>query len=236
MYYLFYIPICLLSLFTTFQNEVKDINEQLIEAVEAILIDRYPHRQTNLHVRIVRTGGTIDLNGPFEILFRETREVPRALQRVEVQSTEKNETGWALVYIAHYDSVLAINRSVKKDERVSADDLNAVWTETTRFHGEPLTPATVRHLLANGDIFANRFVTADRILKRQDLRNAYAVSTGQSVSMHYQRRGISLSLTCKARSQGFTGDLVKLYSPDTQLMYKAKIIGPGVTVWVETLE
>ena len=153
-----------------------------------------------------------------------------------MHNAKQNVTGWALVYIAHYDSVLAINRSVKKDERVAPYDIHAVWTETTRFHGEPLTPASIKPLLARGDVYANRYVAADRILKRHDLRNAYDVSTGQSVRMQYQRRGISLSLTCKARNQGFTGDLIKLYSPDTQLMYKAMITGPGVAAWVETLE
>ena len=236
MYALFSILMLVASLLLPFEKGKDAYSEQLKEAVETILMDRYPHRQDNLHVRVVRTGGVINLDSPFEIFLPETSEVPRALQRIEVQNTSQHKKGWALIFVAHYDSVLTVTRAIKNDERLAADEIHTIWAETTRFHGEPLTPASLRNLIARGEVFANRYVSADRILKHDDLRNAFDISTGQSVILRYQRRGVALSLTCKARNKGFTGDLVKLYSPDTQLMYRARIIGPGVATWVETLE
>lgn len=237
MYILLYISLLIGMGHASWLNQGSiDPSERLIEAVESLLQKRYPEKERNLKVRIERTGGSITKDGPFEIVFPESYEVPRALVRIEVNSQAEDLSGWALIYVAHYDSVLTVNRSVKNDEMVTPQDLSTVWAEVTRFQGEPLTPDAAREMFAHGEVFASRHISADRFLKHQDLRNAYDISTGQAVTMYYQRNGIHLSLTCKARNQGFTGEHIKLFSPDTQLMYKAQITGPGLANWVETLQ
>ena len=236
MYNILLYIVLFLSFPPVLQSESRNTDEQLIEAVTSLLQNRYPHRQNNLQVRLVRTGGDINLENTFEVLLPATNKIPRALQRIEVRHADQNKNGWALVYVAHFDSVLAANRPLKNDEQIDIHDLDVLWTETTRFHGEPLKPAMMRKMFARGLVFASRYVAGDKILKERDLRNAFDITTGQSVTMLYQQRGVKLSFTCKSRNQGFIGDLIKLYSPDTQLMYKAKIIRPGVASWVETLE
>ena len=54
--------------------------------------------------------------------------------------------------------------------------------------------------------------------------------------MTYERGGIALELSCKARNNGFEGDTVKLYSTDTKRMYRARITETGRAAWIETLE
>ena len=188
----------------------------------------------------MRTGGTINERGSLDLIWPERHEMPKALLRVTVQSkdaqTQHVDTGWALLYIAHYDSVLVLNRRIKQDEHVLDTDLSIIWSETTRFHGNPLTPRYYKALASAGTVYANRYIAENRTLKKNDLRNAFDVVTGQQVIMTYIRNGITLELTCKSRNKGFKGDIVKLFSPDTQHMYKARISGPQKADWVETLE
>lgn len=212
------------------------------EAVEALLANRYEQLSVDFEVRLVRTGGEIDPDKPFTVTLPASDEVPRALARIEVRhdahrSGEKTSgEGWALIYIAHFDSVAMITRPARKDEPIRPGDVRFVWTDITRFRGHPMAPGRFRRLAAHGDVFADRFLSENRLLRADDLRNAYAVTTGQSVRMYYQRRRMVLELQCKARSPGFAGDTIKLFSPDTQRMYRARITGSGQADWLETLE
>lgn len=222
-----------------FLGRANDLHERIAETAESILISRYADSGAHMEVRVVRTGGQIENTNHLEVIWPQKPDIPRALLRVEVKSTDvlKNSyEGWALLYVAHFDSVMVLDRSIKNDEAVEASDLSTVWTEITRFHGSPMTPDVYRRMASKGDIFANRYVAENRILKATDLRNSYDVHTGQQVFMSYERRGIVLELSCKSRNKGFEGDIVKLFSPDTQQMYRARVTGLQRASWIETLE
>ena len=234
----------LLFFFLSFQlipqgkNAGIDDYKRIIEATESLLNANYPHFE--LEVRVVRTGGTISQHQPLQIVLPEKRTVPRGLTRVSILGNDiprgQQESGWALVYIAHFDSVTVANRSLKQEENVHSDDIDFIWAEITRFRGEPLTPNRLKELQAGGDVFANRFIASNRMLRVKDLRNAYAATTGQSVNMRYNKNGFFLELFCKSRNNGHIGDTVKLFSPDTQRMYRARLEGPGTAMWQETLD
>ena len=223
----------------SFMGRADNLHERIAKVAESMLSDRYAQSIATLEVRVMRTGGEIEHTGLLELTWPNQPEIPRALLRVEVRSKDAlaNESiGWALLYVAHYDSVLVLNRSIKNDERVLDSYLSTVWTETTRFHGAPLTSLYYRQLTASGDVFANRYIKENRVLKESDLRNAFDVETGQQVIMTYIRDGITLELSCKSRNRGYIGDIIKLYSSDTKHMYKARITGPQTAIWAETLQ
>ena len=227
------------ALSSILMGRATDLHEHIIEAAEAVLSSRYAQFGTGLQVRVVRTGGVISSDKSLQVNWPPKAEIPRALLRVNVQSQNtdgEEQEGWALLYIAHFDSVMVLNRSVKNDEQLLNSDVSTAWMETTRFRGTPLTPVQYKKLKQRGPIYANRYVGEKRALKTNDLRNQYDVDTGQQVLMAYERRGVALELTCKSRNRGFLGDIIKLYSPDTQLMYKAEITGPQKAIWIETLE
>lgn len=221
-----------------FPGRANDLHERISKTAEADLFSRYEKAQSAFEVRVVRTGGDIPDRGSIELIWPERINVPRALLRVNIHSRDplaNHYTGWALLYIAHFDSVLVLNHSAKNNDPINDSDLSTIWAETTRFHGTPLTPHYYRKLKASGNVYANRFISENRILKDKDLRNAYDVETGQQVIMTYLRNGITLELSCKSRNKGYKGDTIKLFSPDTQQMYKARVLGSQKAIWIETL-
>lgn len=221
------------------QGEAEDLHARIVKAAEAVLSNRYAQSDPALEVRVVRTGGTIIDAKNLELVWPLQTEIPRALLRVNINSKDVDANvhkGWALLYVAHFDSAMVLNRSAKNDELLQEPDFSIIWTETTRFHGSPLTPELYRKLRSRGPIYSNRYLASERVLKVNDLRNSYDVETGQQVIMTYKRRGIVLEISCKSRNRGFEGDIIKIYSPDTQLMYKAQISGPQRATWIETLE
>lgn len=225
--------------FPDYPGRTQDLHARITEAAEAVLSNRYTLPDTHLKVRVVRTGGNIGESGPLELFWPDSHEIPKALLRVNIHSQtgqSNRHKGWALLYIAHFDSVLVANRSFKNSEEVFESDLSTIWAETTRFHGNPLSPDAIRQLAKQGQIYSNRYISEKKILKENDLRNAYDIDTGQQVIMHYNRNGISLELACKSRNRGFNGDIIKLFSPDTQHTYKARITAPQTATWVETLK
>ena len=228
---------CMLALW--FSDKPTDLDHAIADTAESIIESRYQTGNTDIDVRIIRTGGTIIADGALDIVLPEQSRIPRANIRVDIYSGPPNEdrqVGWAILFVAHYDSVMVANRAFRQEDQIPDDNLVSVWTETTRFHGEPLTPDALQAIRLEGEIFARRHLTAHRLLRIQDIRNAYAIKTGESVNMLYNHRGVLLELTCKARKHGFAGEVVKMFSTDTKLMYKARITGQGTAVWLETLE
>ena len=53
--------------------------------------------------------------------------------------------------------------------------------------------------------------------------------------MRFERSGLHLNLTCKARETGHVDDEIRLYSADTGKTYRARLTAPGAATWIETL-
>lgn len=208
-------------------------------AAEAALAALFPGQSTRLEVRVVRTGGDLDEAGALQVRFASAQGVPRAHTQVKVlagdDATGWREAGWALLYVAHYDSVALARADVRQHDPVSPGDVGFAWIETTRFPGQPLRPADLRALSASGTMFASRPLRQGRPLQAGDLRPPYAADTGAAVVVRYQRSHFTLHLPCKAREPGFVGDAIRVYSADTQNTYRVRLTGPGTAEWIETL-
>ncbi|MDX1532063.1 MAG: flagellar basal body P-ring formation chaperone FlgA [Rhodothermales bacterium] len=203
----------------------------LAARAEAALADRFPTEAHRLRVRLVRTGG--DVPGADRLLFPADGALPRGHAQVDVLDASGQEAGWALLYVAHYDSVVVARRRLGRGEPVGPADLAVAWTETTRFRGEPLRAADLRAL--GPDLFADRPLVADRPLRRGDLRPPFAADTGDPVRMRYRRGPLRLELPCTAREPGYAGEAVRLHCPDTRATYRARLTAPGRADWLESL-
>jgi flagella basal body P-ring formation protein FlgA len=215
---------------------------EIAEAAMDLLAERFPDAAHRLEVRVIRTGGDIRPDNSLRVVWPADAGLPQAHTQVKIEQSEPtsgdrwSETGWALLYVAHFDSVALTNRSLKRDEPVTEPDIQFAWLETTRFNGAPLTPRRYAELARQGEVFAHLHLNANRALRSDDLRTAYAVETGGSVTMSYRRASIELELICKARLPGYTGDIVKLFSSASNKTYRARITGPGTAEWLETLD
>ncbi|ARA94807.1 flagella basal body P-ring formation protein FlgA [Rhodothermaceae bacterium RA] len=217
---------------------------QVRAAARAWLEARYPSLAPRMEVRVLRLSpeaqDTLAAAAlPLRINAPGRAALPRG--RTQVALLGGNDTagwsrlGWALLYVAHYDSVLIPTRRMAADEPLTEDALRTAWVETTTFRGEPLTPAAFRALRADGELLAERSLREGRPLRRSDVRPPYAAEVGDAVAMRFQRGRITLLLPCKAREPGFVGDVIRLYSPDTRTTYRARLTAAGAAEWIETL-
>lgn len=222
--------------------EMDDPNHPAIaEAASEMLAMRFPDVAHHLEVRVIRTSRGINRNKSLRIIWPVSNELPRAHTQVKIEQQTHDtpqwiEAGWALLYVAHFDSVALTTRSIARDEQIKDEDLHFAWLETTRFTGEPLTPHVYAALQNEGDLYAHRHLNANRTLRSDHIRPAFDVETSQSVLMTYRRDPVALELTCKARMTGYTGDIIKLFSPVSKKTYRARITGPGTAEWLETLD
>lgn len=216
----------------------QDEEAQIRAAAEDLLAARFPEFAPRLEVRVQRTSVALEAPAPLRLLFPEAAAVPRGHTQVDVQAQMEaggwQKVGWALLYVAHFDSLVAMQRRVEPGEAVTDADITTIWIETTTFHGEPMRAATFQRLLHASPLYASQLLRAGRTLRHDDLRPPYAADTGETVEMHYRRGPILLRLPCKAREPGFKGDVIRLYAPTTSATYRARLTGPGQAEWIET--
>lgn len=212
---------------------------RLVEAAQAALTDRYPEQAEHLAIRLVRMASDVPADAPLRVRLTADADMPKGRIQSDLQaqspSGEWQDAGWAQFYVAHFDSVAVPIRAINKDEALGPDDMTFAWIETTRFAGDPLTPALFRDL-ATAPLYAHRHLQADRALQRTDVRPAYAADTGEPIEMIYQRDQLTLIVKGQARSPGFVGDIIRFYAPTTKSMYKVRLTGPGAAEWLETLD
>lgn len=211
-------------------------------AAEAVLAARFPADVHRLNVRVTRTSeevAALPAAAPLRVEFPAEAAAPRGRTQVDVLTGSDADgwrrAGWALLDVAHFDSVVVAARRVAGDEAVPEDALTVAWTETTSFRGTPLRPADLRALEAAGGPVAARLLRPGRPLRTSDLRPPWAADTGAAVELGYTRGGLALRLSTKAREPGAVGDVIRVYSPDTQATYRARLTAPGAATWIETL-
>lgn len=211
-----------------------DYSTAVEQLAEHQLMQQYGGSIEGVQVRARRLRG---IEGePTQVRFPPAREVPRGTVQVRVSSqAEGEDEGWALLYIAHFDSVMVAQRAVPSRSEIADGDVVPAWIETTRFRGEPLRSSDFRAMQRTAPVIAARLLHDGRALRSDDVREPYAADTGEAVLMQYGRDGIHLSIACTAREPGFVGDTVRLYSSSTKAMYRARLTGNGTAEWIETL-
>lgn len=212
-------------------------SEDVRAAVETLFEERFPEVSDRLAVRVVRLGNSVESASGLRVRLNHSDSVPRGHTQVRLVALNENawsEAGWALLYVAHFDSVGMALSDVSQGGAVTEEDVTFAWVETTKFRGEPLRPDDFRALRSD-ELFAHRPLRSGETIRMSDLRPAYLADTGQSITMTYSRNGIELKLTCQAREPGFLGDVIRAYSSDTKSTYKVVLTGPGSAIWKSTL-
>lgn len=199
----------------------------LAAAAEAALAARFPEAAVTVEVR--RTGGTVPAAPRLEF-----ETLPRGAHQVDLLDADGHRTGWALLHVAHFDSVLVPVERLVREAPVPASALRAEWTETTRFAGEPLRPADFRAL--GGEAVAVRGLAAGRPLRAGDLRGPLAAEPGEPIALTYRRGAITLGMACRAREGGAVGETVRLVCPETGALVRARLTAPAAADWLETLQ
>ena len=206
---------------------------------ERVLAEQYPASAHRFDVRVKRVEAVFEAEAGLRLDFPAGDGLPRGTTQVKLfagsEATGWQKAGWALLYVARFDSVLVARATVPSGEEVSLDDAAIAWMETTTFRGEPLRPDDLHALADEGTLFAARSIREGRVLRRDDLRPAFAAETGQIVMMRYRRGSLTFDLSCKARQAGHRDDAIRLYSSETGKTYRARLTGPGTAEWIETL-
>ncbi len=214
------------------------VAERIRVAARAELAARFPEEAHRLQVRVIRLGGVDAGDERLKVTFQERDALPRGHANVNVWKTMGggwSKAGWALLYVSHFDSVVVARESVPKDAPVVPTQLTFAWMDVTAFRGRPL-PAHEYRELARGEVFATRPLQEGRPLRSGDLRPPYAATTGDVVNMRYRRGVITLQVSCKAREPGFAGEIIRLYNPETDTMYRARLLEAGKAEWVSTMQ
>lgn len=202
------------------------------------LAERYPDHAHRLRVRVVRLRTSATSEDRIRLRLSNSEGVPRGHAQARL-STETasgaQEAGWAVLYVAHFDSVVVAARDLAAGDRIHAHDLGTAWMEVTSFRGQPMGVSALAPLRAGNAVFATQPIASGEALRTGDLRPPLAADTGERVTLTYHRGPILLRLTGTARQQGVVGDIVRVYSDATQNTYKARLTGPGRAEWVDTL-
>lgn len=206
-------------------------------AAEQVLAEQYPDDAYRLDVRVKRVEGTLDEAAALRLVFPASHELPGGTTQVRLLTGSDaagwQKAGWALLYVARYDSVVVVSTTVAAGDEVTPDVAGTAWVETTKFPGEPLRPSDVRAF--TGGVFARHTLREGKVLRQSDVRPAYAAETGAAITMRYQRSGITFDLACTARESGYVGEAIRLHSDATGKIYRARLTGTGTAVWLETL-
>ncbi|NBC01730.1 MAG: flagellar basal body P-ring formation protein FlgA [Bacteroidetes bacterium] len=218
-----------------------DLSARVEAAAAEALTARFPAMAQRLAVEVTRLHQLPDIpsDRALRVQFSSSTTVPRGRVQATVESRASDAAwaaaGRALLYVAHYDSVMVPTETLRADDALAAGAVAPVWMDVTRFSGTPLRLATYRTLQATGPVYAARHLREGRALRTGDLRPAYTVLRGQAVTMTYHRPLFTLTLRGTAREAGHTGDVIRVYVADTKATYRARITGAAVARWVETL-
>jgi flagella basal body P-ring formation protein FlgA len=211
--------------------------DAILSAARRAVADRLPEAGRSVEVTVVRLSdlpeGTTFEPTTVRVELPRSPVVPKGRLQVSF-SVGTERLGSALIQVAHYDSVAIAVEQFSSRDVISPSSLRFVWMETTRFNGEPLTPASLNRWRGT-ELMARRFLRADSPLRTSDLGPRPAAETGEPVRMTYRRGAFLLDLSCRARDRGQLGDIIRLYADDSDTVYRARLVGAGRAEWIETL-
>ncbi len=217
-------------------SDEESMTDRVQAAAEALLAERFPEYAARLRVRVLRVHGSVADDARLRIRLTADDGVPKGRTHVRIAADPSaGAAGWAMLFVAHYDSVGVARRDLSSGERIAAGDVGTAWLDVTTFRGRPLDRATLERLRAGEQYFASQPIARGNVLRADDIRPPFAADTGETVTLTYRRGPIHLTVNCRAREPGVAGDVVRLYSDATRTTYKARLTGPGTAEWIATL-
>lgn len=210
-------------------------------AAERELASRFSESAAKMEVRVRRVQSQAlsgDSTAQLRLDFPDREQKPEGTTQVQIQTRDAGrwaDSGWALLEVAHYDSVMTTRSRIRRGKTVTPAHVEAAWVEVTDVNGEPLRASDFRSRVAEGTLVATRLLQAGETLRRGEVRRPHAADTGTAIEMRYTRGRFLLRLACKAREPGGLKEVIRVYCPDTQATYRARITGTSTARWIETL-
>ena len=209
------------------------VAQPLTGAAQQSLAARFPDQAQKLEVRVEHAAESVRALDGTTVVWPASAQVPRGRVQVRVQDARGAQVGVAMLYVAHFDTLVLATTDVSAGSAVVPEALTLSWRETTRLAGAYLTARDLGRLPA--ETFATRLLRADTPLRPTDLRPPFAAEAGAPVVLHYTRGPLRLVLSVEAREAGYVGDAIRLYAADTRTTYRARLTAPGEATWLETL-
>ena len=200
-------------------------------ATADLLEERFPEAAHRLDPRVLRLSPSAPASGDLRVTLPPDDGLPSGHTRVEL-ATEAGPAGWALLYVAQFDSVLVARRDLARGDTLTDAAVEVAWLETTRFHGDPVHPADVH---GDGRPTARRSLRAGEALRASSLAWPVATDTGDRVRVRYHRRGLLLTVDGVAREAGAVGDAIRVHCRSTSATYRVRLTAPGEGDWLATL-
>ncbi|NNF58628.1 MAG: flagellar basal body P-ring formation protein FlgA [Rhodothermaceae bacterium] len=200
-------------------------------AAERLIAERFPEAAARLEPRVLRLAAEVPGEGSLRLELAVSDGLPRGHTRADLYD-DSERLGWALLYVAHFDSVLIARHDHARGEPLDDAALETAWLETTRFHGDPALPSALRTTTRPT---ARRALSAGDALRASDLAWPTAVDTGDAIRVRYARRGFALVLDAQARERGAVGETIRVHARATGATYRVRLTAPGEADWLETL-
>jgi flagella basal body P-ring formation protein FlgA len=200
-------------------------------AAADLLAEQFPEAADRLEPRVLRLSADVPDGADLRLALQSGDGLPSGHTRADIL-TDAGRAGWALLYVAHFDSVAVARRPLARGDTVDAGAVEVAWLETTRFHGDPVHPSALR---GGARPTARRPVDAGEALRQSSLAWPMAVDTGDRVRVRYRRRGFLLALDGAAREPGAVGEAIRVHCRSTGATYRVRVTAPGQADWLETL-
>jgi flagella basal body P-ring formation protein FlgA len=216
-----------------------DDDSRIVEAVETLLHEEYPHEAHRLKPTLRRImSGTPLPGGVLRATFaKPTPELPSGTAVVLLDAdADRDSKISALVHIAVFDSVLITSTAIASDEIIGPQNIRTVWRETTNQSSRVIAARRWHQMRTHETVLvASRNLPSKRVLSPRDIRVRPDVAIGSKVQLSIIREAISISIDCIARESAIVGDELRLYSKSTKRMYRALLDAPNRATWLETL-
>lgn len=219
----------------------SSLEDRIREAVLLQMEERLPGSARSLEIRIEQLEPPSAKVDSLRVALGSAR-IPRGRHQVDLEvrtgsgPTESwQPSGWALLHVAHYDSVVVAREALSPGQAVEPRSVETVWMDVTDVRGLPLSAGALRNARGSGRTVMNRSVQRGELLQADDLRGSYAADTGDQLLLRYERGPVQARLDCRARQPGSQGEIIRVYCGSTRSTYRARLTGGGEATWVTTV-
>lgn len=215
------------------------LEERVRQAALRQLGAQYPESARRFEVRVDQVEPPAGRSDTLRVALRGGRRIPRSHHQVDLEvrtaSGSWRRTGWALLDVALYDSVVVAREDLSSGETLSEAQTESAWMDVTDLRGLPMTTAGLRQARSSARTVLTRPVRQGEVLRADDLRGSYAADVGDPLLLRYERGPVRARLDCKAREPGSQGEVIRVYCASTRSMYRARLTEAGRARWLTTI-
>jgi flagella basal body P-ring formation protein FlgA len=134
------------------------------------------------------------------------------------------------LYISVRQKLPVAGKQIKRGSTIHNNDVVWRWKDLSQFTQQPIHSKqyfkgkTTTRVIRKGHVFY-----------ASELAGSATIQSGDHISMIYDNDGLRIQIACIARETKKAGQEIRLYSKETNRLYRAKIINKDKIIWEETL-